>query len=124
MKLPAYMNNGRWLLNCMRCGTALPAWDTGVVCPRCHPRINAKALRQLPNGLLRPVADLELVEEAKVQARALGEEYFPAYPDDKQEIERILRLRPNRANMNWFPNETIADLRQQNLEHGDPLPEE
>lgn len=120
-QLTAIMNNGRWIMRCPKDGTYLPAWDTGVICPKCHPGILAKAFEQTKDGLLRPVADVELVEKARNQAREKGEEYFPKYPDERHEIERILRFRPNPANMNWIPSETLDDLRRQNINHGDPV---
>lgn len=124
MQLQAYMNNGRWIITCPCCDTPLPAWESGVVCPRCYPNMLAKALRPLPNGNLRPVQDLELVTAAQESARAADAEYFPIFPADREQIERILRCRPDRKNMNWIFTETLDDLRTQNIEHGDPLPEE
>jgi hypothetical protein len=123
-KLFSYMNNGRWLIHCPKCDTALPAQESGVICPRCHPGMLAKAYKMLPSGLLRPVADVDLIQETLIHARSLNEEYFPEWPPDKAEIERILRLRPAAKHMNWHPGETLADLRLQNIQHGDPVPEE
>ena len=124
MELIAYMNNGRWIMNCPKCNTPLPCWERGTICPRCHPNMMARALRPLRNGDLRPVPDIELVEQARTKARAAGEEYFPLYPKEKARIEEILRLRPDRKNMNWIPGESCDDLCQQNTDHGDPVPEE
>jgi hypothetical protein len=124
MNLPAFMNNGRWLILCPQCSTALPAWNTGVICPRCHPQILAKALQPIKGGLFRAVGDPQLIGEAQAEARQLDEEYFPEYPPERAQIEQILRLRPLRQNMNWEPGESLEDLRAQNLEHGDPVPED
>jgi len=123
-QVPAFMNNGRWLLYCPKDGEALPAWDAGVICPRCHPGILAKAFQLVKGGLFRPVTDLELVNQARQEAAEQDEIYVPAYPEEKVQIEKILRLRSNRENMNWIASETLEDLRQQNIEHGDPVPEE
>jgi hypothetical protein len=122
--LPCYMNNGRWIMICPCCSTPLPAWETGVVCPHCYPDMMAKALRPLPNRTLRPVVDQELVSAARDAARAKEEEYFPEFPVEREQIEQILRMRPDRKNMNWIPSETLDDLRAQNIEHGDLIPEE
>ena len=124
MQLIAYMNNGQWIMNCPRCDTPLPCWDTGVVCPQCYPDIMARALRPLRNGDLRPVPDQELIEAARATAQAADDEYFPLYPSERNQIERILRMRPAPKNMNWIPEETLEDLKSQNLEHGDPVPSE
>jgi uncharacterized Zn finger protein (UPF0148 family) len=119
-KIQAYMNNGRWLLDCPVCSTPLPAVESGVICPRCHPGMLAKALRPLPNKTFRPVMDVEIVEKTRGEARARGEEYTPDFPRERSEIEKILRARPGTQNMNWIPTETLDDLRAQNREHGDP----
>lgn len=123
-RIPVYMNYGRWLLNCPKCNTPLPAWETGVICPRCYPGIMAKALKPIQGGLLRPVTDIELVSAAQNEARSQGEEYFPAFPPERFRIEKILRMRPDVKHMNWVQAETLEDLRKQNLDHDDPVPKE
>lgn len=124
MQLQAYVNNGRWIMDCPTCATPLPARETPVVCPRCHPDMLARAWRQMSNGDLRPVVDYELVAAAQTHAREKDEEYTPIYPAEREQIERILRMRPAPKNMNWIPEETVQDLIDQNVEHGDPVPEE
>lgn len=42
-------------------------------------------------------------------------------PQDLQEIERILLLRPRMKNRNWDSSETVAMLLDENLQHGDPI---
>lgn len=123
-KILAYMNHGRWLIKCPKCSTPLHAQESGVVCPRCHPGVMAKALQQIGDGLFRPVADIEIVEAARKKAEDAGELYVPDFPPQRNEIERILRMRPGVHNMNWIPSETLDDLRKQNIKHGDPLPDE
>lgn len=124
MEITAYMNNGRWILDCPVCSTPLPCRPAGVVCPRCYPNMLAKAYRRLPNGDLRPVVDQELVAKAQADARKADAIYHGVFPAEREQIERILRLRPAPKHMNWISTETLEDLRAQNLEHGDPLPEE
>ena len=34
------------------------------------------------------------------------------------EIERLLSIRPLEANRNWFPYETVQDIRQENIDYG------
>ncbi len=121
-KLTAYMNNGRWLIDCPKCSTPLPAWESGVVCPMCHPGMLARAFQPLSNGFLRPVADIEIVERTKNEARSANEEYGPGFPIERTQIEKILRLRPAPKFMNWIPGESLQDLLNQNIEHGDPVP--
>lgn len=119
--LNAYMNHGRWLIHCPRCASALPAEEQGIVCPVCWPGIRAKAFTQLPNGLLRPVADREIVEATRAKADAQGEVWKPVWPADKAEIEDILRRRKIQ-HMNWEPGETLEFLLAESVEHGDPVP--
>jgi hypothetical protein len=120
--LTAYLNGGRWKFHCPKCKSVLPAEEKGVVCPSCHPEIRAVAMKPIPGGLLRPVPDVELREETRQKARLAGEEYVPIFPVEKEQIEKITRLRSNVANINWEPGESLADLLTQNVAHGDPVP--
>ena len=43
------------------------------------------------------------------------------YPEQREEIERVLVLRPDPNMRTWYPHETIDDLKRQNLEHGDKI---
>ena len=40
------------------------------------------------------------------------------WPAQRPEIERILLARPNAKNRNWYPHESLAQLRAENREHG------
>lgn len=119
----AFMNHCRWIFRCPRCQTALEAKEEGVVCGVCWPQARATALTQTADNLLRPVPDRELRSKALEEARQAGEMWMPTFPAERSEIEAILRMRPLPSQMNWSPVETVEDLRQQNLERGDPLPE-
>lgn len=99
--LYGYVNAGKWIYAC-ECGArGLPS-PGGVVfmgyrfgwCPRC---LNASTGRGW-----RPVV----------------------LPDDstRRRIESVLLCRPDLATRNWEPSETVTDLVNQNLEHGDPIP--
>lgn len=122
MNVTAYLNWGRWLIDCPTCKTALLAREH-TICLVCFPHIEAKALRDVGGGLLRPVDDVELIEQAREQARKAGAVLEPVYPAERNAIEAILRVRPDRSNFNWLPGETLDDLRLQNIQHGDPVPE-
>ena len=39
------------------------------------------------------------------------------WPDDVDEINRLLALRTSPANRNWLPGESVDDLRTENIEH-------
>lgn len=52
-----------------------------------------------------------------------GNKWLAVYwPDDYKSIEEPLLLRPNPANRNWLPNETIEELWMENLSHSLPDP--
>lgn len=116
------MNHGRWIFPCPRCKTALMADEKGVVCGMCWPNIRAKAFKPIAGGALRPVADEELIAEARAQAEAAGEVYVMKFPPERAEIESVLRLRKGIQHMNWNIGESVADLAGQNRAHGDPVP--
>jgi hypothetical protein len=39
-------------------------------------------------------------------------------PENKNEIDEVLKLRPNTANRNWMPGETVEMLHLENVLHG------
>jgi len=41
-----------------------------------------------------------------------------SYPDEREEIERILLAREMAENQNWQVGETLEDLRRENVDHG------
>lgn len=119
----AFMNYSRWIFRCPRCGTALEAKEGGVVCGVCWPQSRAMAFVQTTDHLLRPVPDHDLRAQAVNDAKEAGEFWIPVFPAERSEIESVLRLRPSHENMNWTPAESLADLIQQNIDRGDPVPE-
>lgn len=96
MNAVAYVNHGRWVIDCPGdgCYAALKATDTGVVCDCMdevvcdHPTI--------PHGLAIDIL----------------------FPDTSDDITRLLDLRPRRINRNWYPGETLDDLKAENVTHG------
>lgn len=40
------------------------------------------------------------------------------WPRERHTIEKLLLMRPNPQNRNWFPYETVAMLREENRVHG------
>lgn len=50
-----------------------------------------------------------------------GKARMVVFPENRDEIERILLLRPNPSVRTWYPHETVDDLRLQNIEHGDKI---
>ena len=93
-EIQAYISSGRWVVSCPDCYTAvlLDKQDLVFSCPGCG-----------TDGSWRRVV----------------------LPADLQEIERLLLLRPgwheNSPHRNWFPSETVQDLRAQNIANGAPI---
>ena len=89
----AYVNHGRWLVDCPFCGST---------------QIAAKSDRRF------------LCAGADGCANAqVGGAYIPVvWPKDADRIEAELLQRPTPNNRNWMPGETVKDLRRENAEHG------
>ena len=104
MNATAYVNHGRWIIDCpdedCQAGLKCSDWTipetllTGLVCDCMdevvcdHPTI--------PHGLAIDIT----------------------YPDERDEITAILNLRSKRANRNWYPGETVEELKAENVTHG------
>lgn len=88
--LDAFVNHGRWMVQCPGCPSACLASrrDHRFFCPECG---NA-----LDGGHWLPVR----------------------WPMDWQMIERLLGGRPDRRNRNWHPGETVEALQAENIENG------
>lgn len=90
----AYINHGRWIVDCpARCGSAMVVSET-------DPRFLCVVCGNPENDAW----------------------YGVAFPADKADIEAELLKRPARdgfqaASRNWSPTETVADLRRENAEH-------
>lgn len=66
-----------------------------------------------------------LVWCVRCQNGATGRGWRPvSFPETQErgDIEAILLCRPSVGDRNWTPDESIADLLLQNVEHGDPIP--
>lgn len=89
----AYVNHGRWLVDCPFCGSTQVAakTDRRFLCAGTGSCGNAPA-----GGAFVPVV----------------------WPKDTEAIEAVLVNRPDPNTRNWLPGETIKDLRRENVEHG------
>lgn len=91
--LDARIERGMWLVDCPGCGNALVVDDNDLIfnCTDCGSGDKWHRVR-MPGVRKR------------------------------REIERLLLLRPgfrhNAPNRNWWPHESVEDLRRENLEHG------
>jgi len=90
--LKAWINYSNWSVTCDMCNESVVAEPSDPVfyCPNCENAANGYRAR--------PVE-------------------FPDQ-DTKHEIERLLLLRPNPDTRTWYADETLDDLKKQNLEHG------
>ena len=84
----AYVNYDRWLVDCPECNNGiLAAVGRPVWCCNCG---NTSL-----DGLGRPVV----------------------WPEEREQIDTLLGVRPGPANRNWYPRETVDDLAQQNADN-------
>lgn len=90
--IAARINHGRWIMDCPYCSGAemVDPDDKRFFCLHCFMEENLNKPR--------PVT-------------------FPPKPQ-RLAIERVLLLRPLKINRNWFPGETIAELKQENIDNG------
>lgn len=86
---PAYVSEGRWVIDCPDCGSAQMAnrTDHRFMCSDCA--------NIAVGGKWRPVV----------------------WPGDTEAIESVLEQRPV-PNQNWAPGETVEQLAVENLAHG------
>ncbi len=90
----AYYNHGRWVVDC-------PAAD-------CHAALRA------------PTDECDCKDEMVCDHPQIpcGTRFRTVMPNDAGAIQRLLDKRPSRANRNWYPTETLEDLKAENVTHG------
>lgn len=129
-ELEAIYNAGRWMVYCPRHGKdgavlALnyhkddPAqsayWTEGneYICPVCYPG-SVATLQVLKGRQIVKIADRSSRATARLLARAKGEIYTVTFPEHKDEIEKVLSVRP-KMKQNWDGrHETLQFLEQEN----------
>lgn len=126
MEVLAYMNHGRWIVDCPKCGkngATLAEQDKFIspyscengefICPNCYTgmvvRDGTTITGQVKFNITARMA-------AQARAKRNGEIYKVVFPKDKKKIEAVVKLR-RLDNQNWMPGETLEDLRQENIEH-------
>jgi len=97
-----YVNHGRWVVDCPN--------------PDCFHAYRAlgRGGRQIAKIRCRGGAGRVLGRPHLRHKRGCGLAFELEWPDDKQDIEQILALRPAKANRNWRPPETVATLISEN----------
>ena len=89
--IQAFVNKGRWIVVCPKCGGGEYAWEEGYYfCCSCLNSYIGHRFRRL------------------------------VFPKDRARIEKLLVVRPL-ANRNWNLTDTLADLKRENKEHEDEL---
>lgn len=91
--IPAHISEGAWLVHCPEkdCRGVEYAWEEGFFV--CCSCLNSKVGHKIRRS---------------------------AFPAERKEIEALLEVRPL-LNRNWYPGETLDDLRRENEEHKDEL---
>lgn len=95
----AYVNYDRWVADCPFCPSAEQIWPQG--------------LRRM-EGVPYPFG----IVGGTLHCGHTGQTCPVVFPEKAPEILEVLRHRPYKRNRNWFPHETVADLRRENVEHG------
>lgn len=115
----AYMNHGRWLVDCPKHGIdgamEVTEKDTEYICPTCYPKIIA-SFTGLVHGVLKHAPDISARATARRMAKEADEVYAIVFPEKLAEITAIMDARPIH-NRHWT-TETIAALKKENKAHG------
>ena len=93
IKLKARLNWGRWIADCPNCrGAEIVKPGEEFICYSCYPN----ALTNKKKALKR---------------------YEVVFPKIKLEIDKIMSKR-DMQNRNWYPGETLKELRKENADNG------
>lgn len=116
----AYVNHGRWIVDCPECGSPIrfePKDGTLVYCGVCNPGIMATAFARRTDRYGRELFDRVPDHEKREEARRNAKPFKVTVPRNWQKIFETLRKR-HVSFMNWLPGETLADLIAENVRHG------
>lgn len=143
MKTYAYMNHGRWLVMCPKCGSEFKVnrEDRTMICFVCHPNVMANAnerfetmspITHTRQVIWRPVPDLALREAEIIAVMKDKEEYEIVFPSEAEAIEKAVSGKEG-AWQNWYPDrkeirakypkasaygQTVAQLKAEGVNHG------
>lgn len=122
MKVEAYLNHGRWVVDCPKCGklgatlaepkpseSPYSVINGEYICPNCYPGMVAIRKRTVTGVIFNE--DLRTV--ARARACQNNEIYEVVFPNDKKEIEKIVSVR-RLDYQNWEPGETVKFLKEEN----------
>ena len=122
MKVEAYLNHGRWVVDCPKCGkhgstlaepkpieSPYSAINGEYICPNCYPDMVVVS-RRTATGVIFNETSRTI---ARARAKQNNEIYEVIFPDNKKEIEKIVSVR-RLDYQNWQPGETIKFLKEEN----------
>lgn len=111
-KVQAYLNHGRWLVDCPKHGRngtlEVQVTDTEYIAPCCYPGVIAQFTGMVKNRV-QSVPDISARATAHARARTDGEVYEIAFPENMNEIMDALRGQPVTM-QNWVSGDSIEFL--------------
>jgi hypothetical protein len=118
MKAYAYVNHGRWVVEC----PSPTCRSAELVAPGGSKKLRCMCPDQVVCAHPKPVAVTvnRSAKDGTVKRFVCGQRIEPLFPPDHDEIEEVLGMRPTMEARNWYPGETVPMLVAENLEHGDP----
>ncbi len=127
MNVLAFLNQGRWIVECPKCGKdgatlaenrpeISPYWteNNAYICPNCHPGMIVIS-GKYRNG--RYQFNQSARDAARAKAAERNEIYIVEFPADRKKIMELVKDRPL-TNQNWIPGETLEFLARENAERG------
>lgn len=120
MQVQAYLNAGRWLVDCPKHGRngamEVTLTDTEYIAPCCYPGVIAQ-YTGVVKGRIANVPDISRRATARNLARSNGEIHEIVFPEDAATILETVGLRMVQ-NQNWVPGESVDFLLEENLANG------
>ena len=102
----AYLEHGRWIVACSADDCRAVLFADRPMFP--EDNYGTLSLRCICN-------DESVCDHPSVPC---GEPIVAVFPENRTDIDRLMSQRPRRMNRNWSPEETIADLKRENLLQG------
>lgn len=105
VKIWSYMNHGRWLVDCPKCGNAseINRQTKTLICLHCDPGIQAMAFQEVDTPvqgkILRQIPDIMAREAARQKAT----QYDIVFPKEAEEIEKAITGK-HQYWQNWYPD--------------------
>jgi len=130
-KVMAYLNYGRWIVDCPKHGKngalEVTRETTEYIAPCCYPGSIA-TFTGVIKGILRNVPDVSARATARNLAVQNNEIFEVVFPEDVEAVLSAVSIRMIQ-NQNWTADETVEFLHSENVEflqvdNAEPLPAE